>query len=421
MTPLANTDPSSIANAARCWAMCLGGSFQTSVKTYLLTQLGNISTPPCVTPSAPTSVQAAAAHVADPNTQLLVRWLQPANSGSLITGYTVFWGTSAGGPYPNNSGKLGASPKQYTITGLTAGTTYYVVVQADTSMAGCVSANSAEANGTTSGSSTCAAGVTFANAWALRVVANGGAAPSALTINAIAAFQCGLITDGLDTQMLSWNAFVPDSLAAALTPQLLGAGIDPWQNPFPIPAGNLSVNGLTGVAGSASLGTNLTPANTFSSIGSTGLCVYAYTASATGIDVGVVSGTNRYELASKFSDNNSYDWNGNGASQITLASPGNGWYSSQRISNTNHKLYYATSLSPHAQIGATDAADITGLVLSNVNGFVVFAVNNGGVIAGWSGDTLSFVGWTKGLTAAQDTALFARVQALRTALGGGFR
>lgn len=144
--PLVSTDPSDIANAARCFASCVPIGEQTALRTYLLNQVGQITGPPCTTPATPGNVRA----LASTSTTITIGWKQAHNSGSLITGWQVFWGTASGGPYPNTSGVIPASPSIYTITGLTPGTTYFFVVQA-VAFAGCVSVNSNQGSGTTSG------------------------------------------------------------------------------------------------------------------------------------------------------------------------------------------------------------------------------------------------------------------------------
>ena len=105
--------------------------------------------PPCITPTAP--VLAGLTNSPTDGTILQATWKQLGNAGSLITGYTVFWGTTSG-VYTSNSGVLPPQPHQYTITGLTPGTNYFVAVVANTNIAGCQSVNSNERSNSTSGS-----------------------------------------------------------------------------------------------------------------------------------------------------------------------------------------------------------------------------------------------------------------------------
>lgn len=101
--------------------------------------------PPCVTPTAPVS-SAGAKSIG--NTSFRIVWSQPANTGSLITSYTIKWGTVSG-VYPNTV-TIPVIPRVYDLTGLTAGTQYFWVVVAN-AFAGCSSANSNEGSATTTG------------------------------------------------------------------------------------------------------------------------------------------------------------------------------------------------------------------------------------------------------------------------------
>jgi hypothetical protein len=157
----------------------------------------------------------------------------------------------------------------------------------------------------------------------------------------------------------------------------------------------------------------------YSAIGNEGFCLYCYNATATGFSAGVVSGSTM-EIAAKFSDNNTYSRNAAIGSQIVVPALGNGFFSTQRVSVIDHKLFFANSLTPHAQIGATENSNVTGTPLGT-DEFYIFGVFLGGGVAAAADDTISFVGWTQGLTLAQDAALYARVQQLRIDLGGGFR
>jgi hypothetical protein len=126
-------------------------------------------------------------------------------------------------------------------------------------------------------------------------------------------------------------------------------------------------------------------------------------------------------ITAKFTDTNAYAQNGgNPSNQIGTPSHNAGYYSNQRISNSDHRLFFANSGTPHAQIGATDAfGPYNGGVPVPFNMYVG-CLNNGGVPIQFASDRVSFVGVTIGLSAAQSALLFARIQTLRTALGGGF-
>lgn len=67
----------------------------------------------------------------------LVTWTAPINEAGVDAAaagtpasFTVKWGATAGGPYPNSHTTANGSTVTYTITGLTAGT-WYVVVTAN--------------------------------------------------------------------------------------------------------------------------------------------------------------------------------------------------------------------------------------------------------------------------------------------------
>lgn len=142
-TPITSTDPKDLIVAAKCFESCIDQRLGQSIKTHLLDQVAVVVTNPvCVQPTAPILVGLARSD--DPlfAGMLQASWKQTKNIGGLIKGYIVFWGTTNGGPYPFSSGVLPPIPRTYTITGLTPGTTYYVVVQAITALAGCNSANS---------------------------------------------------------------------------------------------------------------------------------------------------------------------------------------------------------------------------------------------------------------------------------------
>ncbi len=144
-TPLVSTDPKNIANAARCFFQCVPPGYHLSLKTHLLSKVVVIASPPCNAPAVPTNVQLGAFTIQ--NTKLSLSWNYPKNSGSLVTSFKV--GTVSGGPYTIIQ-SVGAGKRVVTVDKLTPGTTYFAIVIAN-STAGCSSAASAEASGTTSG------------------------------------------------------------------------------------------------------------------------------------------------------------------------------------------------------------------------------------------------------------------------------
>jgi hypothetical protein len=76
-------------------------------------------------------------------------------------------------------------------------------------------------------------------------VANGGAAPSTATINAIDTFLNTLESAGLLSKIDTMCVFVPDNFIAASTPVWRRWGYDPWTN-VGFGDGDISIKGITG-------------------------------------------------------------------------------------------------------------------------------------------------------------------------------
>lgn len=251
--------------------------------------------------------------------------------------------------------------------------------------------------------------------WANRVVINGGAVPSFNTQQALTLFVQGLIQYGLYSKMQAMNCYVPDSFTAALTPLIRG-GYDPWVNHSFI-SGDLTVNGLAGNASTKYLDIGLQPAN-FPLQQNSGFSYYAATATATGFIFGCYTASVAFMAAAKYTDNNAYAYNGAIGNVVAVASPGAGFYSSIRISSTDHRMYFANSTRSHAQIGATDTtSDVSTLTANNA---VAGAELLNGSLQFPSSDRLSFLCIHNNMTATDSANLFSLVQNLRIALGGGF-
>src|SRR5215475_3328507 len=205
-----SNDPAALPGLAQCF-FC-NGTDESALRSYLLCQLQIAASPPCTTPSTPINPTAKVVT----NTTILVTWNE-INTGSRVTSYTVKWGTVSG--VYTNTATVPAVPKSYTITGLTAGTQYFFVVQAN-STAGCSSANSAEGNATTSGAAPgpCAAGVTYVTGtYATNLIANAATSPSAAVQTALENFYCGLVTDGILNSILWMTISVPTAIGSTST------------------------------------------------------------------------------------------------------------------------------------------------------------------------------------------------------------
>ncbi len=259
--------------------------------------------------------------------------------------------------------------------------------------------------------------------WLGRVVTNGGASVSAKTANAVDAFYSGLITDGIDTLMKSINCLVPDNLIAALTPLVVGGGSDPWTN-HSFVSGDISINGLQGSnPGQKWLDTGLVDSSCWSSVNDVGMTIYVASASfETAFQFALLSAdqttgalirvnTNSGNLAYFYSED----------ADITGASIGNGYYSGNRTASNATALYAAASGHTHSAIAS--GAGATTHAFRGAKLFLFTMSDGASPYASatyYSGTLISFCAFHRGLTAAQSSNFFSRIQTLRTALGGGF-
>lgn len=256
--------------------------------------------------------------------------------------------------------------------------------------------------------------------WAGRVVTNGGAAPSASTRTALSNFCDSLDGAGLTALMKVVNCVVPDNLIAATTPLIVGSGNNPWTNHNFI-AGDLTVNGLRGDASTKWLDTGFA-CSSWSAF-SYGVTVYiasngnnnneaevgAFTSGVTGFNIGTFGGNFSFYLTLSVS------------ATLQVADGGNyvGYFSANRVANNDLRYFRATSSLSHAQVGflASVIADERASIISTVG---VFGVNQAGSPLFPSGKRDSFFAIHSGLSLAQSSTFYTLIQALRTALGGGF-
>jgi hypothetical protein len=269
-----------------------------------------------------------------------------------------------------------------------------------------------------------------ATAWSAQVVTNGGAAPSASSVSAVSDFFYGLDADSItysggSPDLVFYNAFAPDSLIAAMTPQV-NASVTQWTNRNFVLA-DLTVNGLKGNGTTKSIGTPYIPGNFWSNT-SAGMSVYSSTAVAENSYELGVGGNN---LNSQFGINVNWSnatcssecWRFDSPNTVVAnlpSSPLAGWCSFNRTASNAMAMYFANTANAHAQVGTTQTGAQNGAAaLGGVFTVEVFAINSVGTISNWTTRRLSVVSGHIGFTITRDKLLYDRSVALRNSFGGG--
>lgn len=252
--------------------------------------------------------------------------------------------------------------------------------------------------------------------WANRVVANGGAMPSAATLAAVDVYYNALVAAGDDSLMIYSLFFAPDSDIAAKTPFYHTSGSDPIGS---TPTG-ITINGMQSGGASENWITGINPAAVFST-SDMGLSLYTKTLSAKPqISWGGGDGSS---MALIWNSGTSYfvasyaTWTISGVAS-SVASGDFGFYSANRTTTTSTVLYNANSVVPWASIGSSVAASGTAPTGTGNNSI---AWNSAGAVGINSTVTNSYFSVHHGFTTAQGQAEFNAVQTLRTAFGGGFK
>jgi hypothetical protein len=255
--------------------------------------------------------------------------------------------------------------------------------------------------------------------------------PSQNSINAVSAFTDTLNNAGLWSKMIHINVIAPDSINAFLTPLLVGGGNDPWQavcGNNNITTLGLTVNGVKANGGnSAAENTGIIAVNAFPSDASAGITIYIAQGSLSEAaqDGGYIRSVDNGANFAMYTNiaNTCYFlcWDGaNG--QCSGAFPGgfagNGYFSGNRTAANNSKIYVANSATAHQQ--AATLATMGG-TRQNAPAYALDAYNITGPGCGTvSNKRCSFWALHLGLIQSESLTLFNAVQALRTALGGGF-
>ncbi len=267
-----------------------------------------------------------------------------------------------------------------------------------------------------------------------RTVINAGVAPSRLQLTSMNNYVRGMRQDYIWTKMKCVVLLYNNGLVGAFTPLLVGTGgTDPW-NASLFAAGDLTVNGVIGDGASKVIKTGLLPSTLFSSDNNSGVSLYVHTqtTSQTQWDLGItnpVTASNVFQLNSRFNsppatvlydnyDNITFNGEANGAMPVT------GFYSCNRVSSTDCRVYAANSTNAWAQYAATIGAVSSSRVFAN-NAFntgicVWSTVAGNGVPFNYSARRYSYISFHDGLTSAEGQMEYNRVQTFRTSIGGGF-
>lgn len=375
------------------------------------------SVPPCTPPNPAKNL----IDVLNTMTTIDFNWGQDLG-GPVTDHFIVKWGTVSG-VYTDTDTASGAT-FNYTITGLTAGTTYFIAVQA-VGTDGCLAANSSELSTATTSLSPATTD------WSNRVVANGDPAPSDSVLLAYDTWYKALVTAGIDGKIISnvlLNA-APGLIKTNITPFFHTKGTDPWGAPSCVGA-NFGVNGLTTTVGGY-LTTGVTPATDYPSNNDCGIGCYFYdnpgtssgymfgcdNAGPTNLLEAFYAGGAGYFFTMFFGGSDFLNWN-----PVTgVGSFGNcfnGWFSSQRTASNLWKVFASNSTNPHATVGTSTNAPGAATVGQDI---YFKTINANGTPGAPLPNTMSFAIVTKGLTLAEDAALAAATQTLLETIGGGFR
>ena len=261
-----------------------------------------------------------------------------------------------------------------------------------------------------------------ASAWAANVVTNGGAAPSDGTVSALSTFCYALDSAGLASSMLAVNCYVPDSLIAATTP-LIATACQPYWTNHNFVSGDLSVNGLQGNGSNKylDLGSQSSPASTALTLTSAGLTCYVPSGGANAMEntCGICGAGCCFDLNLNYSEYfgfQCWDWGDAGQAAWRPGGIKQGFFSGSRTAADEINLYFANAGTAFSSVAS--AATTSGGVASG--NMFEFSEQDGGSPNAYSPQAHSFFAMHLGLSSEQTQALYNAVQALRTALGGGY-
>jgi hypothetical protein len=259
------------------------------------------------------------------------------------------------------------------------------------------------------------AGVTHTRGqnWARRVVANGGAAPSTATINAIDTFLNTLESAGLLSKIDTMCVFVPDNFIAASTPVWRRWGDDPWTN-VGFGDGDISIKGITGKL-NCRLNTGLDHIYGLRQGINTSFVMYL--SEVTGNSCLSGHGTTAYQfILNTGTPNNTFIWDSPypaGRILVTDSRVKAGFWHGVRSATNSSKLYHARSDLAHVELGSSSST-VTALTST----FIMPCVgrNDSELLRG----SLSVAAYCQALNATESEVFYNAMQTLRQTLGGGY-
>jgi hypothetical protein len=264
--------------------------------------------------------------------------------------------------------------------------------------------------------------------WASRVVANGGAMPSANTIQAMETLRTGCIAASLTNKIYSLCVAIDGNIIATSTPLFKHFGSDPWTNNGFVNA-DVNINGCKGDGTSKSFDTGVKPklvqipANG-SSIGLT-MIVTESASNESRTPIGYQDSIGNPLIALEASYGGITRWfatESTGATSIATNDFGQvGYISGNRTTNagtTNLSLYVASPTESHKLL-ASLSGSIPAVATTTENTLSVFALKNGATNTAWSTQRLSLVMVHDGFTQTESSNFWVLAKACRESLGGG--
>ena len=271
--------------------------------------------------------------------------------------------------------------------------------------------------------------------WERRVRSNGGFV-SMKSMLAVNKFYKRLNAYGIMSKMQGFITIVPDNIIAATTP--IGNFIGGYnydnnyidgQTPWDVVNGPaiLSVNGITGSVNNCYLASTVVPSVFMSNsvvTSSVGMTVYIPFYSQTGeVDIGLIGHGGTLNMYTDYNDINYtcfFDcFNNDQSTGRIFGTPVDhsaGYFSGNRLNDSDSKLYSANSLNPHYIVASGNTMGGNPLKVDDVP---TLGHSNGNAF-GFTNRCYSFAAIHNGLTEFESKTLYSAIQRFRQEIGGGY-